>query len=91
MACLHAVQSRFGHEDTAPAPVTEPVVISTAFITEMVVQIMGAGVQMTGLELTQSIGAEQAERRIVTRIAMSDSTARVFVGALRRALARRGH
>jgi hypothetical protein len=57
----------------------------------MAIDVQDMCIRIVGWEQLAGIGGAMVERRIVTRLAMSDSTARLLMGTLRRALARGGH
>lgn len=90
MATLHDFQPVNGREAQALAPICEPDIVSTTFLTGTAVDAHDM-VRIVGWDQTQSIAGEPAERRIVMRLAMSDSTARDPMVALRRALTRGGN
>lgn len=74
-----------------PAPVTEPTIVPTAFITGGIVEVTDTCVRFIGWEQLPSIGGEMVERRIAVRLAMSNDCARDLVANWRNALTRGGH
>lgn len=74
-----------------PAPLTEPVVITSAFITGGAVCVAATDVRLIGWEALPSVAGETEERRIMTRIVMSTDTAREIAALLRNALTKGGH
>lgn len=79
------------HEQAQALPeLIEPAIVTSVFITGGMFEITDTCVRLVGWEQVSSSGGEP-ERRIVTRMVMSDSTARELMGALRRALEKGGN
>ena len=92
MAALYDFQPINGRGEAQElAPLCEPAIVPSTFLTGMAVDVRDVCVRIVGWEQLAGIGGEMVERRIVTRLAMSDSTARELMGPLRRALARGGN
>lgn len=73
------------------APLTEPEIVSSDFVTGGCFEVSTSTVRFTFWEEIQNINGEMAERRTNTRIVMTNDTAREIMVALRRALTRDGH
>lgn len=73
------------------APLNEPEIIPCLYITGIGVEIADSIVRMVGWVSLPSLGGETEERRIVMRVAMSNSQFRNFQAVSRKALARGGH
>lgn len=73
-------------EQAEESPITEPVIITTAFITGGAFEATASAVRMVGWEETQKVNGLMVERRIVTRRAMTKTTARDILAALRQLL-----
>jgi hypothetical protein len=70
------------------APICEPVIVPTALVTGFAIETAGDGcVRIVGWEKLPDIGDEMVERRVVTRLVMSNNTAREFAATMRSALA----
>jgi hypothetical protein len=91
MVALHDFQSKRGLEAQERPPITEPVIVNSVFITGMAVEVADSAVRIVGWEQTTDIGNGEMERRIVTRLAMSNDTARQFSAILREMLTGGGH
>lgn len=74
----------------AAAPLTEPEIIPCLFLRGTAVEAADGVVRITGWVQASSCG-DMPERRVVTRIALSDNQARHLTAALRAALSRGGH
>lgn len=73
------------------APLTEPTIVPNVFLTGGAVAVHDTFVRLVGYEEIASIDGEMAERRIVSRLVMSNQTAREVVSILQQALAKGGH
>lgn len=74
----------------ADAPLTEPEIIPCLFLTGTAVEIADGVVRITGWVQT-ACGGDMTERRVVTRIVLSDHQARHLMTKLRSGMARGGH
>lgn len=74
------------------APITEPVVVATTFITGGTIEVSDTCVRFVAWEkLPRVEGDEMVERRIVARLVMSTDVARELVTNWRKALEKGGH
>ncbi|MFZ5674420.1 MAG: hypothetical protein ACOZAM_15800 [Pseudomonadota bacterium] len=72
-------------------PLTEPHVITSTFLTGGVFEVTESAVRLVGWEEIATVNGEMAERRIVSRLVMTNTTAREVLSALQTALAKGGH
>lgn len=78
--------------DLIPAPVMmEPVIVPTAFCTIIDVEVTAEYVRFVCSEDLPTLDGDQAERRIVARVAFPLSTARDLLRDLRRDLSQGRH
>lgn len=73
------------------APLSEPVVVQSVFLTGAAVAVTDTCVRLVGFEELEAVHGEMAERRIVSRVVMSTATAREIIAALQKALTKGGH
>lgn len=92
MVALHDFEPKHDKgEAQVLAPITEPIVINSVFITGGVIEVTDTCLRLVCWEQTIGLCGESAERRIVMRIAMSTTTARDIAAGLRKTLAKGGH
>lgn len=73
------------------SPLTEPNIITSTFITGGAIEVTQSAVRIVGWEELATVNGEMAEKRIVSRIVMTNATARDVLTALKDALSRGGH
>lgn len=73
------------------APLTEPVVVNSVFLTGAVIEATDTCVRLVGWEEIATINGEIAERRIVSRLVVTTTTARAIAKSIQQALAKGGH
>lgn len=78
-------------EVIAPAPLTEPEVVTCHFVEGLYLEVRDDVVRVIGWIDLEHTADHQPERRIVVRAAMPTVVARALVRDLRRSLARGGH
>jgi hypothetical protein len=71
-------------------PLTEPAIIDCLFLTGTTVEISDGTVQIVGW-VSVAVYENERERRIVTRVALSNGNARALFAQLRGALAQGGN
>lgn len=73
------------------APLTEPTIVNSIFLTGAVVEATDTCVRLVGWEEIATVFGEMAERRIVTRLVLTTTTAGEIAAGIRKALAKGGH
>lgn len=86
----HAAISTCGTAQQS-APLTEPVVVNSVFLTGAVIEATDTCVRLVGWEEIATINGEMAERRIVSRLVLTTTTAREIAATIQKALAKGGH
>lgn len=77
--------------DALQPPLTEPEIVPCLFVTGLAIEIADSVVRLVGWVTLPSLGGETEERRIVMRVAMSNTQARNFQSILRKGLSAGKH